>query len=326
MTGAEDLSSNVAEKVCASADWIKPMDAGQQKAGWIRRIESIVVLQHRPWMKAPSRSYQRNCDWRNSPQSCWMKERVVPTQGPMISYAALGRLGMKKDFRYFKALRHDLFYRALAHRGRLPLLTLGDVGNHFAWQVCPEKLGENSTVVSAGVGRDISFELALVRLFNCRILLLDPSPTGISTMALTKNQHPNIQFLPLALTGRDGPLTMGEPRNPEEGSYSSLVGASQGPIVEGISLSSLMNRYGLERIDLLKIDIEGSEFGVIESILREKIKITQICVEYHNQVLPGIKTSWTAGSLLRLWFAGWRLISKWGSNHTLWNDRFAAKD
>ena len=251
-----------------------------------------------------------------------MKERVVPTQGPMISFAALGRQGMKKDFRYFKALRHDLFYRALARRGRLPLLTLGDAANHFAWQVCPEKLGQNSTVVSAGVGRDISFELALARLFHCRILLLDPSPTGISTMSLTKNQHPNIQFLPLALTGRDGSVTMCEPGNPEEGSYSSLVGVTRGPKVEGISLSSLMRRHGLDKIDLLKIDIEGSEYAVMESVLREKLKITQICVEYHNQVLPGIKTSWTAGSLLKLWFAGWRLISKWGSNHTLWNDRF----
>jgi len=75
----------------------------------------------------------------------------------MISFAALGRKGLKKDFRYFKALRHDLFYRALAHLGRLSLLTLGDAANSFAWQVCPEKLGQNSTVVSAGVGRDISF-------------------------------------------------------------------------------------------------------------------------------------------------------------------------
>jgi FkbM family methyltransferase len=251
-----------------------------------------------------------------------MKEKIVPTQGPMISFAALGRKGLKKDFRYLKALRHDLFYRALAHLGRLPLLTLGDAANSFAWQVCPEKLGQNSTVVSAGVGRDISFELALVHLFNCRILLLDPSPTGISTMSMTKNQHPNIQFLPLALTGRDGSVTMCEPGNPEEGSYSSLIGVTRGPKVEGISLSSLIKRHRLDKIDLLKMDIEGSEYNVIESVLKEKLKITQICVEYHNQVLPGIKTSWTAGSLIKLWLAGWRLISKYGSSHTLWNDRF----
>ena len=140
-------------------------------------------------------------------------------------------------------------------------------------------------------------------------------------MALPENQHPNLKFLPLAMTGQNGPITFHEPTYPEEGSFSSFVRRKKGLEVEGIRLPSLTKKHGLGKIDLLKMDIEGSEYEVIDSILKNKVQICQICVEYHNQVLPGIRTSWTVASLLRLWRQGWRVIHKDGSNHTLWNKK-----
>ena len=175
-------------------------------------------------------------------------------------------------------------------------------------------------VVSAGAGRDVSFELALIDYFGCHVLLLDPSPTGIETMSLAKNQHPKLHFMKLALVGRDGLVSLHEPVNSLEGSFSSMVGKVKGPEVEGISLSTLLKNHGWTGIDLLKMDIEGGEYAVVDSILRDKIPLSQICVEYHNQILPGIKTSWTAGSLARLAWAGWRIVHKSGSNHTLLNE------
>ena len=219
-------------------------------------------------------------------------------------------------------MRHNIFYRMLARQKALDLLTLGEVENSFAWTICPKEMGKNSIVVSAGAGRDISFELQLIHRFGCRVILLDPSPTGIHTMSLRRNQHPNLIFWTQALVREDGSVGLAQPGNKDEGSFSCRNGGGNGPKVEGISLATLMKREKLKRVDLLKMDIEGSEYGVIESLLAENIRVRQICVEYHNQVLPWIKTSWTAGSLLRLWLAGWRIIHKSGSNHTLWNDRF----
>lgn len=246
-------------------------------------------------------------------------------KAPMISYAVLGRTAPSMDRAYWKALRHDLFYRFLARRPGLSLQTLGDISKDYAWTFCPQNLGRHATVISAGAGHDISFELALARCFDCRVILLDPSPTGLATMALPQNQHPNLLFLPCALMGHDGSVTLNQPGNPAEGSFSSVVGTRAGPRVEGVCLLSLMKKYGLGQVDLLKIDIEGSEYEVMDSVLRHQTKILQVCVEYHNKVLPGIRTSWTVWSLLRLWAAGWRIIHKSGSSHTLWNDRLAAK-
>ena len=246
-------------------------------------------------------------------------------KAPMISYAVLGRTAPSMDRTYWKALRHDLFYRFLARRPGLKLETLGDVSRNFAWTVCPENLHERSAVISAGVGQDVSFELALIRRFGCRVILLDPSPTGLATMALPHNQHPKLCFLPYALVGCDRKIIFHPPENHEEGSFSSVVGTKIGPTVDGFSLGTVMKKHGIGHIDLLKIDIEGSEYEVMDSILRHKTRIPQICVEYHNKVLPGIQTSSTARSLLQFWAAGWRILHKSGSNHTLWNDRLARK-
>jgi FkbM family methyltransferase len=246
-------------------------------------------------------------------------------KAPMISYAVLGRTAPSMDRAYWKALRHDLFYRFLARRPGLELETLGDASRNYAWTVCPENLDEKSAIISAGAGHDISFELALIQRFGCRVILLDLSPTGLATMALPQNQHPNLLFLPCALMGHDGSVTLNQPGNPAEGSFSPVVGTRAGPRVEGVCLLSLMKKYGLGQVDLLKIDIERAEYEVMDSVLRHKLPIPQICVEYHNKVLPGIRTSSTARSLLQFWVGGWRILHKSGSNHTLWNDRLVRK-
>lgn len=240
-------------------------------------------------------------------------------EGPFISYAFFGHGAVKSLRGSLRGLRHDLFYFLLANRRKIPLLSLGEKTNHFEWTICPTNLGADSVVISAGAGRDVSFELELIKRFGCKVVLLDPSPTGIATMALAKNQHPRLQFIQAALVGKDGPVSFFEPSQSEEGSFSSVAGAGVGHKVEGISLVTLMKKYRWSKIDLLKIDIEGAEYEVIRSILKNKIKALQICVEFHNNVLPGIPTSWTVNSLLRLWNRGWRVIHKSGSNHTLWN-------
>jgi hypothetical protein len=41
---------------------------------------------------------------------------------------------------------------------------------------------------------------------------------------------------------------------------------------------------GHKHIDVLKMDIEGSEYDVIEDIINSNISITQILVEFHDRL------------------------------------------
>ena len=83
------------------------------------------------------------------------------------------------------------------------------------------------------------------------------------------------------------------------------------------TVSSLMKKYGHTHVDLLKIDIEGAEYGVLEAIMESGVQIRQIAVEFHNGVLPGIPRKLTIRTLIKLYRYGYRIVHKGGSNHTL---------
>ena len=69
-----------------------------------------------------------------------------------------------------------------------------------------------------------------------------------------------------------------------------------------------MKENGHSHIDLLKIDIEGSEYDVIDDILKEQIDIVQICVEVHHR-FPGIGTEKTKDMVKKLNANGYYIVA-----------------
>jgi FkbM family methyltransferase len=195
-------------------------------------------------------------------------------------------------------------------------MTLGDTINECHWTFCPEGLNAQSIVYSGGVGNDISFEHALVKQFGCSVVMIDPSPTGLRTMSLPENQICQFRFFPVALANHNGSLSFVPPIHPEEGSWYVQPGKTGELSVPCTDLLSLMRQNHHDHIDLLKIDIEGSEYEVIENILQRRILIRQICVEYHHHLIPGIKRSQTIRSILKLAAGGYRLVDHLAGNHT----------
>jgi hypothetical protein len=77
-----------------------------------------------------------------------------------------------------------------------------------------------------------------------------------------------------------------------------------------------MKRNGHNHIDLLKIDIEGSEYEVLEDLLRRRLPVNQVLVEFHHDILPDIKRRETVRAILKMVAAGYKLLDQCGSNHT----------
>lgn len=213
-----------------------------------------------------------------------------------------------------RELRYRLFYGALLRRGR-KLVELGNRAAGCHWVFCPDGLDARSVVYSGGVGRDVTFEHALVQRFGCDVVLFDPSPTGLETMALAENKIPQFKHHAVALAGHCGVLKFAPPQNAGEGSWFKQTGG--GTIeVESVDLKTLMERNGHERIDLLKIDIEGAEYEVLDDLLKRRLRVRQVLVEFHHQSLPGIRRGQTVRAILKMVAAGYRLLKQDGNNHT----------
>jgi hypothetical protein len=76
-----------------------------------------------------------------------------------------------------------------------------------------------------------------------------------------------------------------------------------------------MQRNHHHSIDLLKIDIEGFEYEVLESCLADRIPIQQICVEFHD-FFPEISKAKTRGMIRALNAHGFDLIHRHRHDHT----------
>lgn len=54
-------------------------------------------------------------------------------------------------------------------------------GNTYGgFYVCPDHLNAQSIVYSVGIGRDISFDKAILVQHNCQVFGFDPTPNSIS--------------------------------------------------------------------------------------------------------------------------------------------------
>lgn len=65
--------------------------------------------------------------------------------------------------------------------------------------------------------------------------------------------------------------------------------ARAGVGVESVTLASLLEREQLDRVDLLKLDIEGSEYEILESVPVAVLRrVRAVVMEYHPN---GLKSS-----------------------------------
>jgi FkbM family methyltransferase len=157
------------------------------------------------------------------------------------------------------------------------------------WAVCPDGLDAASVVYSFGIGTDVSFDLGLIARFGCRVHAFDPTPRALGW--LRQQALPEALVVhPVGLAGHDGELRVAPPPDPGHVSFSSLRAAA--PVDGGATripvrrLRTLATELGHARIDLLKMDIEGSEYDALADLLHSGPPVGQILVEFHHRLHP----------------------------------------
>lgn len=176
------------------------------------------------------------------------------------------------------------------------------------YAVLLDRLGPDAVVYSLGLGEDISFDLELIERCRCQVFGFDPTPRSI---AWVKAQNPPAQLVveELGVAAYDGTASFAPPKNPEHISHSMSAGSGAvGEVTfEVRRLATLMQKLGHERLDLLKMDIEGAEYEVVDDLLASDIKPPQLMLEFHHGMY-GIPLSRTEATLEKLRAAGYRIF------------------
>ena len=122
--------------------------------------------------------------------------------------------------------------------------------------------------------------------------------------------------MPVGLAGQDGVLSFKEPSDPQEGSFRDAGTQPADLQFRCKSLSTLMSELHWAHIDLLKIDIEGFEYDVIQDLLRKRLDVRQICVEFHYGRALGHTRREMIRKILALRSAGYDLVHHRHQDHT----------
>lgn len=180
------------------------------------------------------------------------------------------------------------------------------------WSINPFKTKKN-IIISAGLGEDASFDIEIINYFESIVHILDPTPKAIQHISDIKKNignykslnysddgkqniksydlsnlklKKNLIFHKLALSKTNtNEFKMYLPLKDEYSSYSHYKNITRNPNfikVRSISLKKFIELNKLDRIKLLKLDIEGEELPVLIDVLSNNIKVNQICVEFDS--------------------------------------------
>jgi FkbM family methyltransferase len=119
------------------------------------------------------------------------------------------------------------------------------------------------TIVDLGSHIGISVAFFSVRFPEARIFAFEPNPASFGKLEENVGELPGVTIRRLALSGTSGRRLMNTGGNPLLTSLKG--GAGQAFEVEAATLDEQASELGIDRIDLLKIDVEGAEMEVLSS-------------------------------------------------------------
>jgi FkbM family methyltransferase len=174
--------------------------------------------------------------------------------------------------------------------GRI-LVRLGS--QYGGWWIPSDLIAPGATVVSGGVGEDTTFDEALLDR-GCQVWALDPTPRAAEHVRIRASQgslDEQFHFLPIGLWSQRQSVRFYAPSNPIHVSHSAvnIQHTSTWFVADCWPLEDVMRTAGFDAPDVLKLDIEGAEFKVVNHMLDGSMRPRAICVEV-DAPLPEIRT------------------------------------
>lgn len=127
---------------------------------------------------------------------------------------------------------------------------------------------------------------------NASIYAIEPENSNYEVLVRNAKHYKNITPIEAALWNED---TFVEIANPLDNKWSFRVQNSSrtsSSCVRAVTVASLMDKAGIDRVDILKLDIEGAEIELFDAKCKEWIdRVDVIVIELHDWIRPGCSAS-----------------------------------
>ena len=145
-------------------------------------------------------------------------------------------------------------------------------------------------IVDAGANIGLAAVYFANKFPNATIVALEPEESNFRILERNVAPYPQVKPLMGALWNDNLPITLVDTGMGSHG-FQTTSSPQSNPartrVVDAITVETLMARIGITAIDLLKIDIEGSEKEVFENSSDWMPKVGAVMVELHDHLKPG---------------------------------------
>jgi FkbM family methyltransferase len=156
----------------------------------------------------------------------------------------------------------------------------------------------------------VSFDRAINERHNCHVYAFDPTPKSINWVKNNNYFFDKFHFYEFGIDIISGFVDFYLPINPEHVSGGKIK-ANHLKTKISVSMKSMQDillMLGHSHIDVFKMDIEGTEYEVIDDILNANISINQILIEFHDRFYKDGKSK-TKQAIKKLRESGYEIFA-----------------
>jgi FkbM family methyltransferase len=214
------------------------------------------------------------------------------------------------------------------HEFRLPSGYKRFGTRYGGWWVNTKLITRNPLLIDCGLGEDISFPIEFIQQFpDAHVIGVEPNPRSLSYCY--KNLPKKMKIIEKAFwKNSDEKLSFYLPRSQDQlpkgadGVSGSVLDSHEyvdgGELLEvlTIDLESILSEAGHSNCNILKLDIEGAEYEVLDALAKGCMlsKIKQLLVEFHHGVTDHTMVD-TENSIGKIISCGFDLVHVEGRDH-----------
>lgn len=166
-----------------------------------------------------------------------------------------------------------------------PLAGLETLGGHYGrWRLPVSLIDDSWVCYMVGAGGNIRVDIELATRYGATVRTFDAVDSYVASAVREADGLARISVHEAAIAAADGPIRMQLMHDPQSSSVSaaSLYDSDRFVELPGRTMQSLMDELGDERVDLLKLDIEGSEYEVMPTIDLRAMGVKVFATQLHH--------------------------------------------
>ena len=142
-------------------------------------------------------------------------------------------------------------------------------------------------ILDLGANVGYASVLFAARWPEVRILAVEPERENMVLLKRNTGGYRTIDALHAAVWSRPGEVAIANPDDEANAFRMTEANANAAQKVPAYTIAQLIDRMGCDRLDLLKMDVEGAEVEILRDAASWLDRVNVMIIELHDRLVPG---------------------------------------